>query len=162
MTTVACDFDYHETKHISHYTYSVAKVVLNTSVQIVITLYSDEDIRWGKNIIFVLEGEDYSKWTDDSYITEAVAKKVAGYMPQPPTPLPPIPEEEIKEEPKVETPCPIEREEVIPEEPKVETPCPIEREEVIPEEPQRKVVAKKTATRSKKATPIATPIAVMT
>jgi hypothetical protein len=144
MTTVACDFDYHETKHISHYTYAIAKVVLNTSVQIVITLYSDEDIRWGKNIIFVLEGEDYSKWTDDSYITEAVAKRVAEYMPQPPTPLPPIPEEEIKEEPKVETPCPI------------------EREEVIIEEPQRKVLAKKTATRSKKATPIATPIAVMT
>ena len=104
MTTiVACDFDLHETKHVSHYTYAIARVVLNTSVQIVITLYSDVDSRWGKNIIFVLEGEDYLKWTDDSYITEVVAKKVAEFMPPPPPPpvvveeevLPPIAEEVV-------------------------------------------------------------------
>jgi hypothetical protein len=127
-TVVACDFDYHETKHVSHYTYAIARVILNTSVQIVITLYSDADSRWGKNIIFVIQGEDYAKWTDDSYITEAVAKKVAEYMPQPPTP----PVEEIKEEEVVEEVKATPRE-----------------DEVIAE---KKVVAKKRC--SKKATPI--------
>ena len=106
MTTiVACDFDLHTTTRITHYTYAVAKVVLNTSVQIVITLYSEADNRFIKNIIFVLEGEDYLKWTDDSYITEVVAKKVAEFMPPPPPPpvvveeevLPPIAEEVVAE-----------------------------------------------------------------
>lgn len=95
MTTVACDFDFHETKRVSHYTYAIARVILNTSVQIVITLYSNADSRWGKNIILVLQGEDYAKWTDDSYITEVVEKKIAEFMPPPP---PPVVVEEIKEE----------------------------------------------------------------
>lgn len=142
-TVVACDFEYHETKRVSHYTYAVARVILNTSVQIVITLYSNEDSRWGKNIILVLQGEDYAKWTDDSYITEVVEKKIAEYMPRPPTPvvveeevLPPITEEVVegvKEEPPRE------------EESKTE----------------KKVVAKKRC--SKKATPVVaekTPVAV--
>ena len=158
MTTiVACDFDLHETKHVSHYTYAVARVVLNTSVQIVITLYSDVDSRWGKNIIFVLEGEDYLKWTDDSYITEVVAKKVAEFMPPPPPPpvvveeevLPPIAEEVVAE---AEVLPPI-AEEVV-EEVK-ETP----REEEVKVE--KKVVAKTRC--SKKATPTITektPVAV--
>jgi hypothetical protein len=141
MTTVACDFDLHTTTRITHYTYAVAKVVLNTSVQIVITLYSEADIRFSKNIIFVLEGEDYLKWTDDSYITEVVAKKVAEFMPPTPTPPPVVVEEEV---------LPPIAEEVV-EEVK-ETP----REEV-----EKKVVAKKRC--SKKATPIIaekTPVAV--
>ena len=158
MTTiVACDFDLHETKHVSHYTYAVARVVLNTSVQIVITLYSDVDSRWGKNIIFVLEGEDYLKWTDDSYITEVVAKKVAEFMPPPPPPpvvveeevLPPIAEEVVAEAEVL----PHIAEEVV-EEVK-ETP----REEEVKVE--KKVLAKKRC--SKKATPIIaekTPVAV--
>ena len=102
-TVVACDFEYHETKRVSHYTYAVARVILNTSVQIVITLYSNEDTRWGKNILLVLQGEDYAKWTDDSYITEVVERKIAEFMPPPPTPvvveevLPPIAEEVFEE-----------------------------------------------------------------
>lgn len=142
-TVVACDFEYHETKRVSHYTYAVARVILNTSVQIVITLYSNDDNRWGKNILLVLQGEDYAKWTDDSYITEVVAKKVAEYMPRPPTPPPVVVEEEV---------LPPIAEEVV-EEVK-ETP----REEVCVE---KKVVAKKRC--SKKATPVVaekTPVAV--
>ena len=157
MTTiVACDFDLHTTTRITHYTYAVAKVVLNTSVQIVITLYSEADNRFIKNIIFVLEGEDYLKWTDDSYITEVVAKKVAEFMPPPPPPvvveeevLPPTAEEVVAE---AEVLPPI-AEEVV-EEVK-ETP----REEEVKVE--KKVVAKKRC--SKKATPIIaekTPVAV--
>ena len=150
MTTiVACDFDLHETKHVSHYTYAIARVVLNTSVQIVITLYSDVDSRWGKNIIFVLEGEDYLKWTDDSYITEVVAKKVAEFMPPPPPPpvvveeevLPPIAEEVVAE---AEVLPPI-AEEVV-EEVK-ETP----REEVV--EDIKKISCKKPVSRKKKVVP---------
>ena len=149
MTTiVACDFDLHETKHVSHYTYAIARVVLNTSVQIVITLYSDVDSRWGKNIIFVLEGEDYLKWTDDSYITEVVAKKVAEFMPPPPPPvvveeevLPPIAEEVVAE---AEVLPPI-AEEVV-EEVK-ETP----REEVV--EDIKKISCKKAVSRKKKVVP---------
>ena len=150
MTTiVACDFDLHETKHVSHYTYAIARVVLNTSVQIVITLYSDVDSRWGKNIIFVLEGEDYLKWTDDSYITEVVAKKVAEFMPPPPPPpvvveeevLPPIVEEVVAE---AEVLPPI-AEEVV-EEVK-ETP----REEVV--EDIKKISCKKAVSRKKKVVP---------
>lgn len=139
-TVVACDFDFHETKHVSHYTYAIARVILNTSVQIVITLYSDVDIRWGKNIILVLQGEDYAKWTDDSYITEVVAKKVAEFMPPPPTPvvveeevLPPIAEEvveEVKEEEVKET----------------------HREEIVEE--VKKVSCKKAVSRKKKDVPI--------
>ena len=146
-TVVACDFDFHETKHVSYYTYAIARVILNTSVQIVITLYSDEDIRWGKNIILVLQGEDYSKWTDDSYITEVVAKKVAEYMPPPPTPV--VVEEEVKEEV-----LPTITEEVVEE---VKEECPREEESKV----EKKVVAKKRC--SKKATPIVaekTPVAV--
>ena len=150
MTTiVACDFDLHETKHVSHYTYAIARVVLNTSVQIVITLYSDVDSRWGKNVIFVLEGEDYLKWTDDSYITEVVAKKVAEFMPPPPPPpvvveeevLPPIAEEVVAE---AEVLPPI-AEEVV-EEVK-ETP----REEVV--EDIKKISCKKAVSRKKKVVP---------
>ena len=150
MTTIfACDFDLHETKHVSHYTYAIARVVLNTSVQIVSTLYSDVDSRWGKNIIFVLEGEDYLKWTDDSYITEVVAKKVAEFMPPPPPPpvvveeevLPPIAEEVVAE---AEVLPPI-AEEVV-EEVK-ETP----REEVV--EDIKKISCKKAVSRKKKVVP---------
>ena len=150
MTTiVACDFDLHETKHVSHYTYAIARVVLNTSVQIVITLYSDVDSHWGKNIIFVLEGEDYLKWTDDSYITEVVAKKVAEFMPPPPPPpvvveeevLPPIVEEVVAE---AEVLPPI-AEEVV-EEVKG-TP----REEVV--EDIKKISCKKAVSRKKKVVP---------
>lgn len=161
MTTfVACDFDLHTTTRITHYTYAVAKVVLNTSVQIVITLYSDVDSRWSKNILFVLEGEDYLKWTDDSYITEAVAKKVAEYMPPPPPPvvvdevLPPIAEEVVIVAEVVDEVLPPIVEEVVAEE-IVKT----EREEEVKVE--KKVVAKKRC--SKKATPIVaekTPVAV--
>jgi hypothetical protein len=146
-TVVACDFDFHETKHVSHYTYAIARVILNTSVQIVITLYSDVDSRWGKNIILVLQGEDYYKWTDDSYITEVVAKKVAEYMPPPPTPV--VVEEEVKEEV-----LPTITEEVVEE---VKEECPREEESKV----EKKVVAKKRC--SKKATPIVaekTPVAV--
>ena len=157
MTTiVACDFDLHTTTRITHYTYAVAKVVLNTSVQIVITLYSEADNRFIKNIIFVLEGEDYLKWTDDSYITEVVAKKVAEFMPPPPPPV--VVEEEV---------LPTTAEEVVAE---AEVLPPIAEEvvEEVKETPreeevkvEKKVVAKKRC--SKKATPIIaekTPVAV--
>lgn len=143
MTTiVACDFEYHETKRVSHYTYAVARVILNTSVQIVITLYSNEDTRWGKNILLVLQGEDYAKWTDDSYITEVVERKIAEFMPRPPTPPPVVVEEEV---------LPPIAEEV------VEEVKELPREEVV----EKKIVAKKRC--SKKATPIVaekTPVAV--
>lgn len=142
-TVVACDFEYHETKRVSHYTYAVARVILNTSVQIVITLYSNEDTRWGKNILLVLQGEDYAKWTDDSYITEVVEKKIAEFMPRPPTPPPVVVEEEV---------LPPIAEEV------VEEVKELPREEVVVE---KKIVAKKRC--SKKATPVVaekTPVAV--
>ena len=141
-TVVACDFEYHETKRVSHYTYAVARVILNTSVQIVITLYSNEDTRWGKNILLVLQGEDYAKWTDDSYITEVVERKIAEFMPRPPTPPPVVVEEEV---------LPPIAEEV------VEEVKELPREEIV----EKKVVAKKRC--SKKATPIVaekTPVAV--
>lgn len=141
-TVVACDFEYHETKRVSHYTYAVARVVLNTSVQIVITLYSNEDTRWGKNILLVLQGEDYAKWTDDSYITEVVERKIAEFMPRPPTPPPVVVEEEV---------LPPIAEEV------VEEVKELPREEIV----EKKIVAKKRC--SKKATPIVaekTPVAV--
>ena len=159
MTTVACDFDLTTTTRITHYTYSVGRVILNTSVQIVIHLYSETNPRFLQQINYVIEGEDYLKWTDDSYITEMVEKRIALFMPPPPPPQ--IPEEEIKEEPKVEEPT-VEEPKV--EEPKVEEdivepPTPKAREEIILEEPPKKVVAKKRC--SKKATP-SIPIAVMT
>lgn len=141
-TVVACDFEYHETKRVSHYTYAVARVILNTSVQIVITLYSNEDTRWGKNILLVLQGEDYAKWTDDSYITEVVERKIAEFMPRPPTPPPVVVEEEV---------LPPIAEEV------VEEVKELPREEIV----EKKIVAKKRC--SKKATPIVaekTPVAV--
>lgn len=141
-TVVACDFEYHETKRVSHYTYAVARVVLNTSVQIVITLYSNEDTRWGKNILLVLQGEDYARWTDDSYITEVVERKIAEFMPRPPTPPPVVVEEEV---------LPPIAEEV------VEEVKELPREEIV----EKKIVAKKRC--SKKATPIVaekTPVAV--
>ena len=143
MTTVACDFDLHTTTRITHYTYAVAKVVLNTSVQIVITLYSEADSRFSKNIIFVLEGEDYLKWTDDSYITEVVAKKVAEFMPPPP-PSPPVVVEEVLPSIAEEVLPPI-AEEVV-EEVK-ETP----REEVVEE--VKTVACKKAAAKKKKVVP---------
>lgn len=163
MTTVACDFDYYETKHVSHYTYAIAKVVLNTSVQIVITLYSDADSRWVKNIIFVLEGEEYSKWTDDGYITEVVAKKIAEFMPPPPPP-PVVVEEEvlpqIAEEVAAEV-LPQIAEEVVAEvieevlptivEEVVEEVKETHREEVVEE--VKKVGCKKAVSRKKKVVP---------
>jgi hypothetical protein len=125
MTTVACDFDFHETKRVSHYTYAIARVILNTSVQIVITLYSNEDSRWGKNIIIVLQGEDYAKWTDDSY---------------PPTP---VVVEEIKEEV-------VEEPKVVAEE-VVEEAKETHREEIVEE--IKKVACKKAVSRKKKEIP---------
>jgi hypothetical protein len=140
MTTVACDFDFHETKRVSHYTYAIARVILNTSVQIVITLYSNEDSRWGKNIIIVLQGEDYAKWTDDSYITEVVEKKIASLMPPPPTP---VVVEEIKEEV-------VEEPKVVAEE-VVEEAKETHREEIVEE--IKKVACKKAVSRKKKEIP---------
>ena len=136
MTTVACDFDLTTTTRITHYTYSVARVILNTSVQIIINLYSETNHKFLHQINYIIDGEDYHKWTDDSYITEMVEKRVASLMPPPPTP---VVVEEIKEE--------------VVEEPKVvaEEVKEAHREEIIDE--IKKVSCKKAVSRKKKEIP---------
>ena len=80
-TTV--DFDYVSTTHITHYTYVVTRVVLNTSASIIINLHSDTDPYFSKHIDMTIEGEEYRLWgAEDSYITELIASKVALLYPK--------------------------------------------------------------------------------
>ncbi|QIG59391.1 putative anthocyanidin reductase ((2S)-flavan-3-ol-forming)-like protein [Dishui Lake virophage 6] len=99
---IAADFDLVSTVHISHYSFVVSRVVLHSSAQIVLTLFSDEDSSFAKSIVFKIEGEEYQKWgSDDSYISELVAAKVASLKPLEPLPEPKA-EELSAEEPKAE------------------------------------------------------------
>jgi len=99
---VAVDFDLVSTVHISHYSFVVSRVVLHASAEIVLTLFSDTDSSVTKHIILNIEGEEYQKWgSDDSYISELVAAKVAELKPHEPLPEPKA-EELSAEEPKAE------------------------------------------------------------
>jgi hypothetical protein len=76
------DFDYISSHHISSYRYVVTRVVPFTSADIVIILQSDSDSAFNKSIDMTIEGEEYSLWgSDDNYITDLVAKKVASLHP---------------------------------------------------------------------------------
>ena len=76
------DFDYVASHHISSYRYVITRVVPFTSADIVIILQSDSDSAFNKSIDMTIEGEEYSLWgSDDNYITDLVAKKVASLHP---------------------------------------------------------------------------------
>ena len=76
------DFDYVSSHHISSYRYVITRVVPFTSADIVIILQSDSDSAFNKSIDMTIEGEEYSLWgSDDNYITDLVAKKVASLHP---------------------------------------------------------------------------------
>jgi len=76
------DFNYVASHHISSYRYVITSVVPFTSADIVIILQSDSDSAFTKSISMTIEGEAYSMWgSDDSYITDLVAKKVASLHP---------------------------------------------------------------------------------
>lgn len=72
------DFDYVASHHISSYRYVITRIIPFTSADIVIILQSDSDIAFNKSIDMTIEGDAYNLWgSDDSYITDLVAKKVA-------------------------------------------------------------------------------------
>lgn len=74
------DFDYVTSHHISSYRYIITSIVPSTSAEIAIILQSDSDSVF--TIRMMIEGEAYSLWgSDDSYITDLVAKKVASLHP---------------------------------------------------------------------------------
>ena len=76
------DFDYVTSHHISSYRYVITSIVPFTSAEIAIILISDSDSAFTKTIRMTIEGEAYSLWgSDDSYITDLVAKKVASLHP---------------------------------------------------------------------------------
>ena len=76
------DFDYVASHHISSYRYVITRVVPFTSADIIIILQSDSDSAFNKSIDMTIEGEEYSLWgSDDNYITDLVAKKVASLHP---------------------------------------------------------------------------------
>ena len=76
------DFDYVASHHISSYRYVITRVVPFTSANIIIILQSDSDSAFNKSIDMTIEGEEYSLWgSDDNYITDLVAKKVASLHP---------------------------------------------------------------------------------
>ena len=76
------DFDYVTSHHISSYRYVITRVVPFTSADIIIILQSDSDSAFNKSIDMTIEGEEYSLWgSDDNYITDLVAKKVASLHP---------------------------------------------------------------------------------
>ena len=76
------DFDYVSSHHISSYRYVITRVVPFTSANIIIILQSDSDSAFHKVINMTIEGEAYNLWgSDDSYITDLVAKKVASLHP---------------------------------------------------------------------------------
>ena len=76
------DFDYVSSHHISSYRYVITRVVPFTSANIIIILQSDSDSAFNKSIDMTIEGEEYSLWgSDDNYITDLVAKKVASLHP---------------------------------------------------------------------------------
>jgi len=77
------DFDYVATTRISHYTYVITRVVLNTSVSITINLHSDTDPHFFKYIEMTVEGDEYRLWgADDSYISDLIAARVALLYPK--------------------------------------------------------------------------------
>jgi len=77
------DFEYVSTTHISHYSYVITRLVLNTSVTIRIMLHSDADPYFNKTIEMTVEGEEYRLWgNDDSYISDLIAAKVASLYPK--------------------------------------------------------------------------------
>ena len=80
--SVPVDFDYVASHHISSYNYVITRVVPFTSADIVIILQGDSDSAFHKVINMTIEGEAYNLWgSDDSYITDLVAKKVASLHP---------------------------------------------------------------------------------
>lgn len=80
--SIPVDFDYVTTTHITSYTYVVSRVVPFISAEVVIVLYSDIDTSFNKAVIMTIEGEEYSLWgSDDSYLADLVAKKVASLHP---------------------------------------------------------------------------------
>lgn len=79
----AAAFDYVATTRISHYTYVVTRVVLNTSASITINLHSDTDPHFFKYIEMTIEGDEYRSWgVDDSYISDLIAARVALLYPK--------------------------------------------------------------------------------
>jgi len=97
-TKIPVDLDYVSTVRVSHYSYFIHNIVLNTSVCIAILLHSDSHPQNSihnafKTIDMIIEGEEYKKWgNDDSYITDLIAAKVASLFPKDAQPV-------LKEEP---------------------------------------------------------------
>lgn len=87
------DFEYVSTTHVSHYSYFINSLVLNTSASVIIYLHSDSNPHFNKRIDMRIEGEDYRKWgNDDSYVSDLIAAKVASLFPKDAQPV-------VKEEP---------------------------------------------------------------
>ena len=77
----AVDIDYVSTTRISHYTYVITRVVLNTSASIIINLHSDSDPHFLKHIEMTIEGDEYRSWgADDSYISNLIDAKVGLFL----------------------------------------------------------------------------------
>lgn len=77
----AVDIDYVSTTRISHYTYVITRVVLNTSASIIINLHSDSDPHFFKHIEMTIEGDEYRSWgADDSYISNLIDAKVGLFL----------------------------------------------------------------------------------
>ena len=76
------DINYVVSHHISSYTYFIISVVPFQSAEIRIVLKSDTDSRFCETIDMKIDGEAYKLWgSDDSYIDDLVAKKVASLHP---------------------------------------------------------------------------------
>lgn len=83
----AVDFEYVSKAHVTHYSYMINRLVLNTSVSILIMLHSDKDQSFHRAIDMTIEGEEYRKWgADDSYIHELIVARIAKFCAPPAAP----------------------------------------------------------------------------
>jgi len=71
------DFEYVSKARVTHYTYMINRLVLNTSVSIIVMLHSDKDQSFHRAFDMTVEGEEYRKWgNDDSYIHELIVARI--------------------------------------------------------------------------------------
>ena len=77
---IAVSFDYVSTAHVSHYSYMINRLVLNTSVSILVMLHSDSNPSFHRSFDMTIEGDEYLKWgSDDSYIHDLIVARIASF-----------------------------------------------------------------------------------
>ena len=73
---------------IVSFNYQITSLVLFTNANINIYLVDDKNITQ-KNLIYILEGEEYAAWGgDDQYIIDLIISKIPGWVAPPPPPTP--------------------------------------------------------------------------